>query len=927
MRVVLARHDEILRQAIESSDGFIFKTMGDAFFASFADPVRALEAAERAQLAISKEPWPVSCVIKIRLVLHAGAAEFRAGDYFGQALNRSARVLSVVHGGQSLMTQAVKELLQDEMPLHVGITSLGEHRLKDLGQPERLWQIDFVGSPVKFPELRSLNGLQIRNNLPLQMTTFIGRDKELEDIEQLLRKSRILTLLGAGGCGKSRLAVQVAASVAEEYEDGVWLVELAPVSNPNQLVTSIGAVFGLKDEASKPMVDVICEYLESKRLVILLDNCEHLLDTAATVTQAVLLRCPHVSVLATSREPLGATGERTYRVPSLSIPESTSFIGIDEVAKHDAVRLFVERTEMHQSQFALSSSNAPAVASICRRLDGIPLAIELAAARMRSLTAEEIDARLDHRFGLLTGGSRTAMPRQQTLRALIDWSYELLSHEEKLMLKRASVFAGGWTLRAAEAVCAGGDLESWQILDLLISLVDKSLVSTEEVEGQTRYKLLETVRQYGRELLEHSGEAEMVRQNHSDAYLAMAEEAESHLQSFDQLLWIARLEKEHENLRTGWEWILQTKNGKNALRLCKALFIWWRMGYLVEGREWSAQALNLGNGNEDDLALKARTYCVAGYLAWKQGDYAEAFHYFQQGYNLALQTGDNRSLYDAYQGFSMAHFGVDDYAAAKVEILKCLEIADRLDEVYKGRPFQVLGILLRIEGDMPAAFASLRKSIDVYRACGDRIGMSYPLYDLGLALYYNGDFESALVSFEESLAIRQETNERWGMAESLYGLGLVYSALNFPEKAQDSFADSANIAAQISDSGRRALCLVGMSYLDIASKNVLGAEAKAMESLRLFEELTDRWGTAKSLDAIALVKCSLGHYDFAAQLWGSADGIRNSIASPLPPSERAMKDRRAEAARKFVGDEKFLTCYEEGMSADVDGILARLDLH
>ncbi len=422
-----------------------------------------------------------------------------------------ARLLAIAHGGQTLLSQATYDALEDgALPDGAALHDMASHRLKDLAQPEHVWQLTHPELPSDFPLLRSLQAFA--NNLPLQMTSFVGRQPEMAEIRELLSVHRLVTLTGAGGCGKSRLSLQVAAELVETYSDGVWLTELAALSDPALVPQALASTLGLQEETGRAMTEILADHLRSKSLLLLLDNCEHLIDACAALAQTLLQSCVKLRILATSREPLNVAGEKTWRVPALAVPAPEQLpLGEKDIAAllldYDGPRLFVERARLHSS-FALNRSNVAAVAQICSRLDGIPLAIELAAARVRSLSVEEVNARLDNRFRLLTGGLRTALPRQQTLRALIDWSYDLLTEQEKTALRRLSVFAGGWTLAAAETVCAGEGIEEWETLDLLTSLADKSLVTAETEANSTHYRLLETVRQYGADRLAEGGEGQ-----------------------------------------------------------------------------------------------------------------------------------------------------------------------------------------------------------------------------------------------------------------------------------------------------------------------------------------------------------------------------------------------------------------------------------
>src|SRR6516225_8299379 len=459
--------------------------------------------------------------------LHTGEAISSTGDYIGLDLHRAARICSVGHGGQILVSETVKVLISPDPPADASVWDLGVHRLKDLRDPEHLFQVVHPDLAADFPSLKSLDARP--NNLPIQLTSFIGREREKAEVGRLLFISHLVTLTGSGGAGKTRLALQVAAEGLEEFPDGVWFVELAALSDPNLVLKAVASVLSGLEQPGPVMTETLADSLRGKSMLVVLDNCEHLVEVCAHLADALLRGCPNLRILATSREALGVTGETVWRVPSLSVPDPQHLPPLDGFKEYDAVRLFIDRAVASDPQFAVTISNAPAVAQVCHRLDGIPLALELAAARVRVLAVEQIATRLDDRFRLLTGGSRTAVLRQRTLRATMDWSFDLLSQEERALLRRLSVFAGGWSLEAAEAICSGNGVAASDILDLLTQLVDKSLVITETQSGEARYRLLETVRQYGWERLVESKEAAKIRTRHRNWYLEFAERAEPRL--------------------------------------------------------------------------------------------------------------------------------------------------------------------------------------------------------------------------------------------------------------------------------------------------------------------------------------------------------------------------------------------------------------
>ena len=526
MPAALARHDSLLRQAVEAHGGTVVKTTGDGLHAAFASALAAAHAAVAAQQALEAEAWGDPGPLRVRAALHTGEAELRDGDYYGPALNRAARLMGAAHGGQILLSAATAALLQQA---DLQLIDLGEHRLRDLAAVEHVFQLNTPGLRSDFPPISSL--ATYAHNLPVQLTSFVGREREMAEVKRLLSTTRLLTLTGPGGTGKTRLALQAAADLLDRYAGGAWLVELATLSDPSLIGQAVAAALCIQEQPGRSLDEVLIDYLRYKRLLLLLDNCEHLVEACARLADRLLRACPDLTILVSGREALSIAGEVTFQVPSLRVPpvpDPADPPPASAMLAYEATRLFVERAQAARPDFRLTDANAPAVAQICYRLDGIPLAIELAAARVKVLPPEQIAARLSDRFRLLTGGSRTALPRQQTLQALIDWSWDLLPEPERRLLRRLSVFAGGWTLEAAEAVASGdaGGQESLDVLEGLVQLVAKSLVMAGD-EG--RYHLLETIRQYARDRLWAAGEGEALRDRHAGFFLALALEADPHL--------------------------------------------------------------------------------------------------------------------------------------------------------------------------------------------------------------------------------------------------------------------------------------------------------------------------------------------------------------------------------------------------------------
>jgi predicted ATPase/class 3 adenylate cyclase len=796
MSKALAAHDALARSAVESHRGTVVKMIGDGMHAAFGDALDALKATVDLQRALADPAATHGVPLRVRCGLHTGMAERRDNDYFGSPVNRAARIMSAAHGGQVLVSQAVVDGIRATLPAAVALRDLGKVRLRDLSTPEHVYQVVHPELRQEFPALRSLEATP--NNLPQQATSFIGRDKELAELRRMLASTRLLTLTGSGGCGKTRLALQVAADSLEAFADGAWLVELAPLSDPALVAQAVATVLGLKEEPGKPIMQTLAVHLEDKRLLLLLDNCEHLLDGCAKLADALLRQCLPLTILATSREVLGMAGEQAYRVPSLSMPDPKHAHTAATIAPFAAVQLFAGRALLGRPDFRVTDQNASALASICHRLDGIPLAIELAAARVRSLSVEQIGGKLDQRFRLLTGGSRTALPRQQTLRSLIDWSYDLLDDRERRLLQRLSVFAGGWTLEAAEQVCSDAGAQDQGVVDLLTSLCDKSLVVVEESGGYYRYRLLETVRQYARERLLEGGDGETFRERHRDCIVALAEAAAPKLRSSAQLEWLRRLEFEHENLRAALEWSLAEPGSRQGLRLCGALqFFWIMRGHLSEGREWCARFLAKA-GADERTKEHASVLNAAGLFAYRQGDCAAARALHEKSLAIRRQMGDKLGV-----GVSLGNLGLvaadeGDHASAKALHEESLAIARELGN-RNGIVASIgnLGSAAHDRGDFAAARALYAESLAILRELGDRQGTAITLHRLALIDAAQGDHPAAGVLYRESLTILRELGDSGRIAYSLHELAAVAAALGSPVRAARLWGAEERLRAEV----------------------------------------------------------------------------------------------------------------------------------
>ncbi len=812
---VLARHDEILDEAIARHGGVRPVVHGiDGVIAAFARARDAVAAALESQLAVLAEDWPAGTGLRVRVAIHTGDAQVRdGGTYFDAAVIPCARLRAVAHGGQVLLSGATAELVADQLPEGGELVDLGVHRLRDLGRAERVFALAHPDLPGGVPSPRSLD--QRPNNLPIQLTSFVGRDRELVELDELLASTRLLTLAGAGGCGKTRLALQLAADALERYPGGAWWLELAPFSDPALIESALATILGVRPLPGRTPVEAAVLHLAALRALVLLDNCEHVLEPCGHLAAALLRGCPDVTVVATSREPLGLGGETTWRVPSLSLPPERASEALQSLGHSDAARLFIERAGKVRPGFAVTSESAPHVTQICRDLDGIPLAIELAAARVRVLSIERIAAGLADRFHLLTGGERGALPRLQTLRASVDWSHELLDEPERTLLRRMGVFHGGFTIDACETVCADHDLDRYAILDRLTSLVDKSLVLVEERESSSRYALLETVREYALERLAEADEAGRLRDRHADAFVALAESTAPILGADAGSGGV--LGADAANVYAAIDYAADAEPEK-ALRLCTAVAYWWLLtGRLADGSAALTRALDATVGQRS--ALRCGALFWRGYLAFYAADY-----------ELLRQ--------DAAEALALAQ-----------------ELGDRANEA---RVLNTLG-LRETMPDPRKALPTLERSCELARAVGDNWCLAEATQNVGWALVMMGEHVTARPKFEASFEVARSHGLRELVVWHWFMLGHIVYPTGDREAVRALWERCLEGASDLQDG----LATWSLGLLDVDA----GKPVEALERLKACRRRIVSAGVGLALPfiegGIALAHAALGELDEA----------------------------------------------------------------
>lgn len=878
MPALLARHHEILNRSIRAHHGFVFQIVGDSFAAAFQSASEALQAALEAQRALHGEDWSPA-PIRVRMGIHTGTAQpVRNGEQTGYSeyatLALAHRTMSAGHGGQILLSQTTYDLLKDKHDDETELRDMGERRLKDISSPKHLYQVVVPDLPSEFPPLTTLQ--TEHHNLPAQLTSFVGRERELIEAAELLASVRLLTFIGPGGTGKTRLSLQVAAAQISEFKDGVWMIELAPLTDPSYIVSTIASTFHLREQQGIPLQDTVTDYLRGKKLLLLLDNCEHLVAACAQLSDQLLRACPDLKIIASSREALGISGETVYRVPSLSLPPNAG-----HPMDYEATRLFVERAAKANSQFILTKDNAASVNQICARLDGIPLAIELAAARLSLFTPEQIAARLDDRFKLLTGGSRTALPRQQTLRALIDWSYQTLNETEQHTLRHLAVFSGGWDFEAAESIL--GEMEA---MDGLSGLVNKSLVNVEEQDSEARYRYLETIRQYAMEKLSEAGEAVDAHTRHLAHFIDVSRRAEENFNTGQRLLWLNRLELEHDNLRSALGWALESDPG-SALRMVDLLAVFWlSRSYLTEGCKWCQAAITraeaLAPADPVTDLRRSRAYTALAMLSINRGDHQSAQTAARTGAALARQGNDPLQL---------------------------------------ARALNFLGLSSTFLGDVTLAFDALHESETLCREFGYRDELASVLLSLVYVKMEIKGPEAAgqLQSYlEESLSLSQGSVD----PESAVRTEGILARLAFHRGDLAEARKHADLMLDLHREMGDHLAVTGhqstMAHIARQMGNYQEALALYRETLPDWQKIGHRGAVAHQLESLGFIARAQEQGERAVKLLGAAEALRESGNSPMTPQEGVEYAKEVASLRAGMDEKDFLSLWAEGRSMTME---------
>ena len=915
-----ARHDAILREAIELNHGFVFQIIGDACCAAFHKAGDALKAAINAQQDLQNEPWG-EITIYVRMGIHTGEAELEGNEYRGYTtLSFVQRLMSAGNGGQILVSNTTENLLREQLPEKIILRDMGMQKFAGVSSPARVFQVIAPDLPQKFPPLRTLDNLP--NNLPTQLTSFVGREKELADVKKLMYGAHLLTLLGSGGVGKTRLSIQAGSEMLDQYHDGVWFVELASIFDPLLVPYTTATTLGLREERQRPVIDILCDYLREKKMLLILDNCEHLVDACARMADQILHAAPATRILASSREALGIGGEVTYRVPSLGLPDPSHLPPFESLSQYEAVKLFIDRATSAVQTFTVTNDNAPALAQDCHHLDGIPLAIELAAAKIRVLSVEQIAKRLDDRFKLLTGGSRTMTERHQTLRAAIDWSYNLLPFEEQVLFRRLAVFVGGWTLEAAEPICSDESVKSEDVLALLEQLINKSLVIKEEIEGESRYHMLETIRQYAYEKLLESEETAQMRDRHLDYFRTFAEKAETGILNADQVAWLKKLDHEIDNIRLALDWSQQDR-AEDGLRLGSAIWRFClRYSYTNELVEKLNQLLQHPQGIRRTAARAKTLYILTILAVWQSGqrNYARQHALAEECLAIYRELGDPKGEAAALyaMGVGENQYGDPDALSFLLQSLALYRAINDKTEIC-----DVLIVISQVSTDPIQRQSCLEEALALARQRGDAVTMAGALDNLGNLAMDMRNLSQSRSYFEESLKVQLPLGAPGYITTLKYFVNVaMYEGDFLQARALCNEVRSLSEKAGMTMTWQYLWSLANIGEIELREGNI--AQAKEIFSLAIqqFQKANRLDGVIYIIEVLASLNVNQGQPECAARLFAWADAMREKIDDQRPPMEQDSVDKDLAVIHSQLEEAEFAKFSEDGRALTMEQAIA-----
>ncbi|GCE14642.1 ATP-binding protein [Tengunoibacter tsumagoiensis] len=879
MKRTIARHDQLLHAVMHLHGGVVFKTVGDAFCVAFSTAGHAVQAAIDAQNALAAEPWALEITpLRVRIAVHTGEAEQREADYFGQTLNHVARLLSAAHGGQVLLTGSTHALIEANIP----VVDLGVHFLKDIQQPEHIFQLVYSHQSIQFPPIKTLG--HRRQNLPLQLTAFIGREQELTAISQLLgdQQIRLVTLIGPGGTGKTRLSIQVGSLLAESFPDGVYFVELATVRDISSVIPTIAQAIGVSKHWNLSLLDLLKEHLDAAILLIL-DNFEQVVQAGAFITE-LLLACPQLKVLISSREALHIDGEHEYHVSPLRVPFYDTSQSPQELLRWDAIALFLQQARAIKPDFELTAQNAAAIVEICCRLDGLPLAIELAAARINILPPQAMLKRISHSLKLLTGGERNRSERQRTLRNAIAWSYDLLDQNEKQLFAQLSIFAGGCTLEAIEQICQSTVSKEVDIFNVLHSLLTKSLIQQhEQIDEEPRFEMLTTIREFAQETLA-SEHYPPLREMHATYYLELAEQAEPGLIGAEQKYWMQILKTEQENLQLAFSWSVQHLQVEAGLRMVSALWRFWLIvGQTEDTKQTLEELLKLDIQQPPSMRVKARALHGMGILAIHQGHLQQATHLAEEALALSLHLQDKELISRAY--VTMADAALH-------------------------------------QGAIQQATSLLEKSLHIKQETGDQRGMATLLNNLGNVAIKQGKLVDAAKLHAESLALFEKVGDEYAIASAFNNLGDVEKQLHHYEQAALLYQEGLKHSQALDYTIGIAISQANLAEIALYQHVYDQAATLYKQSLALFQKQDDRFGIATCLAGLAQVAFTDNQFSLAAHLFARAQKMYNQFNKMVQQEDPVFNGQAIQTLEDQLGEVSFTAYWQAGLTDKLQQVIA-----